>query len=833
MKVSLNWVKEFTDVQLPIEQLVEKIGTQLGAVDEVINLGERYKDALIVKVIRCEKHPDADKLSVCWVDDGNKVSDVERNEQGLVQIVCGAPNVAAGMLAVWLPPNSVVPSTAGKDPFTLEEREIRGVKSNGMLASAKELGIGDSHEGLLVVEEGAKPGDSFAEVYKLNDYIIDIENKMFTHRPDLFGHLGIAREIAGINGHKFTSPEWYLKPDNSVMTNENDDLAEFGIDNQVPQDVPRFMAAAMSGAKVGPSPLWLQSCLARLGLRPINNVVDITNYLMLLTGQPTHAYDFDKLKALSGERARIVVRRGQDGEKLRLLGGKEVVLDKEVVVIATPNKAIGLGGVMGGADTQVDESTKNIILECATFDMNITRKTAMKFGLFTDAVTRFTKGQSPLQNPAVLTYGVKLMSEITGAEVSGAPWDNKAEDLAETAPLSTDAAFINSRLGLALDVSLQSQLLDNVEIGVEHEGDNLSVKPPFWRTDLAIAEDIVEEVGRLYGWDHLPQELPVKSIKPAAVDKSLNFKSKVRQILAAGGANEVLTYSFVHGSLLDKVGQDKEQSFHIKNALSPALQYYRQSLVPSLLDKVHPNVKNGFDKFAIFEIGKAHVKKQLDADKLPNEMNILGLVFTDAGKARAGSGAAYYQARNYLDFLADSLGVGLAYKPFDKELDFAIAKPYEPARSALVSTTGGDTLGIVGEFKSSVIAALKLPVASAGFEIDLDVLAKAEPTLKYHPLNKYPEINQDITLKAPVDIRYIDLAGLLSEELDKASQEKGYIYRLQPLGAFQAADDNDHKKYSWRISLSQPERTLTSDEVNKVFDMLEAAAKSKFNSERV
>src|SRR5665213_2575194 len=347
MKVSLNWIKEFTDVTLPVDKLVELIGAQLGAVDQVINLEERYKDALIVKVVRCDKHADADKLSVCFIDDGKKVAEVERDSDGLIQVVCGASNVVEGMMAVWLPAGSIVPATFDKDPFTLEAREIRGIKSNGMLASAKELAIGDSHEGLLVVEEKANPGDSFAQVYKLNDYIIDIENKMFTHRPDLFGHLGVAREIAGIQHIPFHSPAIYEEA--KVTGVIADAQLKLELTNDAPAEVPRFVAQVFKNVEIKPASGLMQSYLARCGVRPINNIVDITNYFMLLTAQPLHAYDYDKVKALSSGDAKLGSRLSKAGEKLLLLNGKELTLYAATVKITAGVKADGLGGVVGGA----------------------------------------------------------------------------------------------------------------------------------------------------------------------------------------------------------------------------------------------------------------------------------------------------------------------------------------------------------------------------------------------------------------------------------------------------------------------------------------------------
>jgi len=828
MKVSLNWVKEFTEASMPIDQLVAKIGAQLGAVDDVVNLGERYKDAVIVKVIASEKHPDADKLSVCLIDDNNKVQDVERNSDGLVQVVCGAPNVHADMLAVWLPPKSVVPATAAKDPFTLEAREIRGVVSNGMLASAQELGIGDDHTGIVDISETGEVGASFAQTYALDDYIIDIENKMFTHRPDCFGMLGIAREIAGICNQPFVSPDWY-RQDVNIQTPVSESLP-LAVSNGASQQVSRFTAVTMSNITVGPSPLKLQTYLSRVGVKPINNVVDVTNYVTWLSGQPLHAYDYDKLKALSGQAA-LGTRISKDGEELRIIGGKTIKLRDGAVVITSGDKVVGLGGVMGGADTEVDENTKNIVLECASFDMNLTRKTSMEYGLFTDAATRFTKGQSPLQNLAVLCRAVEEIGKLAGGKLAG-PVQDIHSDLPQPTPVFAETSFINSRLGLSLTDADIDKLLGNVEFKVSDSEGKRTVTPPFWRTDIALPEDIVEEVGRLYGYEHLPLNLPQRSVEPPEVDKQLAFKTTIRSVLSAAGANEVLTYSFVNGSLLDKVGQAKEAAFHIKNALSPALQYYRISLMPSLLEKVHPNIKNGFDKFALFEMGKGHIKKHLKDGELPNEMNILALAYADSTKS--ADGAAYYQAKRYLDYLAQAISAGgLIYEPLPPELDFAIVKPFEPQRSALVKTADGNMLGIIGEFKTDVARSLKLPARAAGFELDLSVLANAQSMKAYYPLNKYPETIQDITLRMASGTTYAAAEKVLSEALMTIGTEQGYIYQLKPLGIFQKPEDKDYKQLTWRIALSHPDKTLTTEEVNSIFGMLESSAKEKFNGSRV
>lgn len=826
MKVGLNWIKQFTSVDLPVDKLVEKIGAQLGAIEDVVDTSKKYQGIVVVKVVSCIKHPNADKLSLCLVNDGGVDKKVKRNDDGLIQIVCGAPNVKAGMLAAWIPPGATVPSTYDKEAFVIEARPIRNKTSHGMLASAKELDIGDDHTGIIEIDKEAKPGDDFAKLYRMDDYIINIENKMFTHRPDLFGHLGVAREIAGIQQQPFKSPDWY-REDAVLPTDGRKNVLKLSVKNELPKEVPRFCALAIKDVKVEPSPLWLRASLSRLGVRPINNVVDITNFYMLVTAQPLHAYDYDKVKT-----GVLGVRWGKKGEGLKLLGGKVIKIDHEAVVITDGHKPIGLGGVMGGADTEVDENTKNIILEVANFDMNTTRRTAMAYGLFTDAATRFTKNQSPRQNMAVLVKAVEDIQRLAGGRIASPVIDDKhfkeKNDIVKT---SVD--FINSRLGLSLSAAEIKKLLEDVELDVSAQGKNLSVTAPFWRTDIEIPEDIAEEVGRLYGYDKLPLVLPPRDLAPAEDNKMLEFKSRIRQILKQAGANEALTYSFVHASLLKRVGQDPKGAYHIRNAISPDLQYYRLSLTPSLLEKIHPNIRAGFGEFALFEIGKGHNQKMKDKDGLPVEFEMLSLVSASRTKSVKNSGAPYYQARSSLDYLAAELGISLVYRPISKEEDYPAAKPFDHQRSAQVWDAGSKVpLGMVGEYKTSATQSLKLPAYCAGFEVGIEQLMQVVPPhSQYRPINRFPELEQDFNLRSSVDLSYQELADFMAKNLEKLSKEHGYEFSLEPLDIFQK--DKSHKQTTWRIVLWHPERTLTTSETNKLLDELAAYAKKELNAERI
>jgi len=827
-----------------VTELVEKIGSQLGAVEETIDFGKKYEDVIVAKVVSCVDHENSDHLHVCKIDDGGAVQDVERDEQGYVTVVCGAPNARAGIVVAWLPPGSTVPETVDTDdPFVLSARPLRGVVSNGMLASPRELALGDSHEGILEITEDVAPGTSFADAFNLRgDTIIDIENKMFTHRPDCFGMLGVAREIAGIYHQPYKSPDWY-RMDAPIPAVETDEL-RLEVRNELPVDVQRFTAMTMRNVAVKPSPLWLQIFLAKMGVKSINNIVDYTNFFMLETGQPLHVYDYDKVVAqdAGADHATLVARYPREGEKITLLNGKEIEPRAEAIMIATNDKLIGVGGVMGGADTEVDENTTNIILECATFNMYSIRRTSMAHGLFTDAVTRNNKGQSPLQNRAVIAKIVDEIRLFAGGKVASELIDDNHVDaqamrrgaLFEPVKLSTE--FINVRLGLTLTTQQIQMLLQNVEFSVLVEGDDLVVTAPFWRTDIEIPEDVVEEVGRLYGFDHLPLVLPFRDVSPTEQDALLSFKSRVREILSSAGANEILTYSFVHGKLLEKAGQSPELAFKLSNAISPDLQYYRTSLTPSILDKVHQNIKAGYDEFALFEMNKTHNLLHPDNDEgLPTEFSMLSLVIAKNDKrVQKDHGAAFYDARKYLTFLTDKLGIAVQFELLQDEPNFPVVKPFDMKRSALVRVKGTDIyLGIVGEFKASVRKQLKLPEHTAGFEIGLqELLGTTGRAGQYVQLPRFPKVEQDICLKVSTELSYQELHNFVWDKLSEVQPENAYP-TLAPVDIYQRQDDLAHKQITFRFSIASYDKTMTDAEVSRMLDHVADEAAKAFTAERI
>lgn len=832
MKVSLNIVKQFIDFELPpVDELVKRINEQLGGVEEVIDLATKYKDPVIVKVIECEKHPDADRLNITKIDDGGVVADVPRDENGLVQVVCGAPNVHKDMFAVWLPPKSTVPASFDDaEPFVLSARELRGVLSQGMMAAPDELALGTSHEGLLEIHPDQwkpsdieiKPGVSFARVYGLDDTIIDIENKMFTHRPDLFGQIGVAREIAGILGHKFTSPSWYI----DTPKFENGSGLELETFNDAGEKVPRVMFAAMKNIEVKESPVWLRCALVAMGSKSINNIVDVTNYIMLLTAQPTHAYDYDKIRG-----HKIGARMAVNGEKIKLLNDKTYELSEDDIVIADAEGPIGLGGIMGGGDSEVDDNTKNIVLEVATFDMYTVRKSSMRHGVFTDALTRFNKGQSPLQNDHIMNLLITSIKDVSPAEQASEVFDEKTI-VHENGSVSVTRDFVNDRLGLKLENDQIKRLLENVELGVDGE---FNIAPPFWRTDIELAEDVVEEVGRLYGFDKLPRELPRRSMQPAATNLTREAKQHIREGLSRAGANEVLTYSFVHENILKNAGQNPEKAFRLGNALSPDLQYYRLSLLPSLLDKVHMNIRAGHDEFVLFEIGKAHHKGEFDDEGLPREFSRVAGVYASKSSQQ---GAPYFRAKRTFEEVAREFGFSdhIRYQKLsefnyaDHDMLKQMAVPFDAERSAMVwiSERFG---GIVGEFKTSVLKAFKLPAYSAGFELFLSMFEKAmaNDTKSYRPLSKFPSVSQDISLKINDNVAY---QSLLEVVVDALNEKAAHLdTAVVPTAIYQAEGDTSTRTVTYRVTVTSHEKTLRDSDVSPLIDHVAAKALEKLGAE--
>ena len=712
MKISLNWIKKYVEIPVSDEELIRLIGARLVEVEGVIDETHKYDKIYVAKVVTAEKIPDT-HLNLCQIDVGDvEVSGVEKNENGLVQVVCGAPNVREGMLAAWIAPGAVVPASVHEDaPFVIGKRRMLGkYDSNGMLAGADELDFGDDHSGIAEINpDEAAAGDLIADVFDLKDLVLEIENKSLTHRPDCFGIIGFSREVAGILGEKsqgdFVSIE---------RTREQNILA-ISID---PNICPRYTAVVMEkhGEMKNKYLTWMDTVLSKSGMRPVEPIVDVTNFLMLLNGQPLHAFDYDKFVTVGGrEKPEIVVRLAQVGEKLILLDGKEVELNENDIVICSGEVPVALAGAMGGASTAIDENTRNIIIESATFSLYNLRKTQMAHGIFSEAITRFTKGQPPYQTLAV----AEECAEMLGDGFQVAAIADKCPQPEKPSVVRISADYINTLLGTEYSYAEIERTLENVGFEISCDCgkrskckcEEIIVTAPAWRTDIHIKEDIVEEIGRLLGYDNIRPVLPLHGT--AVPDAMLKFKAEVRDLMRSFGANELLTYSFVSERLLKKAGLEPSNSYKIVNSISPELQYVRQSIVPSLLDKAYMNQKIPYDKFALYEMNKVYQKEWgMNEEGVPVEKMRMGFVVAE----RKGTGTAYYKAKFYVEKLLEHFNIVPRFLPLEK--NGAPSLPFEKKRAAEI-WVGETCIGVVGEFKNSVRRNFKLAEYLAGFEIDM------------------------------------------------------------------------------------------------------------------
>ena len=765
MKISLNWLKKYVDIKVSNEDLIRLIGARLVEVEGVINETHKYDKIYVARVETAEKI-EGTHLTLCKInvgEVGKELAKVEADENGLVQVMCGAPNARAGMLAVWIAPGAVVPASVHEDaPFVIGKRKMLGkYDSYGMLAGADELDFDDKHEKIAEIDpEVAQPGELLADVFELNDLILEIENKSLTHRPDCFGMIGFAREVAGILGEKFEykNLEENLTADNNIEIK----IADKNI-------CERYTAVVLEkhGELKQRYLTWQDTILAKSGMRPVDPIVDMTNYLMLLTGQPLHAFDYDKFVQVGGtDKPEIVVRLAKNGEKLTLLDDKEIELNENDIIITSNNVPVALAGAMGGKSTEIDETTRNIIIESATFSLYNLRKTQMAHGIFSEAITRFTKGQPAYQTLAVAEECVKMLAE--GFKVVAVADEIAQPEIVSNVEITVKE--INSLLGTEYDKNLIVQTLTNVGFTVKADDDSLMITAPAWRTDIHIKEDIIEEVGRLLGYDNILPTLP--SHQTAELDKMWELKKQIRETMRRLGANELLTYGFVSGKLLEKADQDPKNSYKIVNSISPELQYVRQSIVPSLLDKAYMNQKIPFDKFTLYEINKVYQKAWgMDEENVPVEKMQMGMVIAE----RKSMGMAYYKAKKYAEELLKELNIVVKFSPLKDS--FAVGKPFEPKRAAGIAMEDGEIIGVIGEFKNSVRLEFKLAEYLAGFELDLDkILTKA---------NDKKEIYIGKTEKRDLTIETNDTYGVVVEKIDKVLAKYNAKAEITPSSIYQ------------------------------------------------
>jgi phenylalanyl-tRNA synthetase beta chain len=818
MKVSLNWIEEYTgNLNASAEEIANKIRKSLSEVEHIENFNEKYKDLVVAEIMEKEDHPNADKLGVYKISSGDEYQP---------QVVAGDKNLCVGDQVVYIPVDTEIPNNPfpEKSDGIIKKTKIRGIESEGMLASEKELGISDDHDRVMILVERYEVGENFAKAVKLDDYILEIENKPLTIRPDAFGIIGIAREVSAMFDKPFKTPAW-LKSSN--LPEPKEETLKLKIYNKLENLCPRYTAIAIKNIKVKESPLWLKIKLASVGVKPINNVVDITNYLMILTGQPLHAFDYDKLISKdihAKDQAIITVRTARQGEKITLLNGKTIELDTKSVVICDSQNPIALGGIMGGLDTEVDYDTKNIILESANFDLYNIRRTSMSLGIFTEAATRFSKGQDPNLCRPVLHKAVEMLQElcegITASEVQ-----DEGIELPKPHKLSFSISYLNKHTGLNLPKKEILKILSNVEINEISQESNtddfVTVEIPTYRQDLKISEDIHEEVARLYGYEKIDLTLPKRSIKPPRLNPDVECNKKIRTILKSIGANEVLTYNFVGEKLYKNCDLNLERNYRIKNPISPDLEYMRSTLLPSLLEKTILNINQGYEEFAIFEINKAHNKLDIEKDGiLPKEHRLLTLVFYKDIPHN------YYHTKYFLDILFKQLRcLEVNYESINKinkenlpNFIRIVLQSFDINKTAVVSAPLNKEkiyLGIIGEPNLQIKENFKLKQAGM-FEINLDNLQRIiDSNNEIINFSKFPKIQQDFCFILDKDIPYI----ILEKTINKALEGRDLNYIIKPLDIYQTEEEN--RQITFNITIQHKNKTLKEKDINSIRKLIE------------
>ena len=788
MLVSYNWLKQYTNVEDNANALAEKITRGGIEVEGVEYLAEEISNVVVGYVVSKEKHPDAEKLNVCQVNVG---------EEENLQIVCGAPNVDAGQYVIVAKVGAKLPG------IKIKKAKLRGVESQGMICSLAELGLSKSvvpknyQEGIYVFETDQELGSDVVEVLGLNDYILDLS--ITPNRADALSMRGLTYELGALYNNKVDF--------NDVEKEENYEATSLQV--AIESDSCRnYVGQVVKNVEVKSSPLWLQTRLMNSGIRPINNIVDITNYVLLEFGQPMHAFDKD----LVGDK--IVVRDAKEGEVLETLDGEERKLQTSDLVITDGTRAIALGGVMGGKNTEVSEETKNIILESAYFNPTTVRRTSAAHGLRSDSSARFEKGIDPNMQKAALARAVELILELCPNAVveSSVGVVNKEEE--KVVEITT--SYINNYLGITLSTEEIAAILEGLSFTVEVTGENLVVKVPTRRPDISIKQDLVEEVIRIYGYDNLASTLPKFSkTTKGGLTYSQRMVRDLRAVYASLGFNDTINYSLVSEEEATEYTLEDHHKVRLLMPMTETHSTLRQSLVPGLLNTVQYNVARKQKDLKLLEIGRVFFGSG-DDNIQPKETLYLSASLTGEERAtkwlKESSSLDFFAAKGYLEVVFDRLGL-------DEKVTYKKSKleGMHPGRFAEVYL-GEKRIGFIGEVHPQVADKLGLNTTYV-FEINLDeVISESKVKPKYEEVTKYPEITRDIAMLVDVKDEYQNIYNVIESVNSKL------ITKVELFDLYVGAELLVGKKsLALTITYSDKQKTLTDEEVTAVHDKVLSA----------
>jgi phenylalanyl-tRNA synthetase beta chain len=783
MRVPIRWLHDHCRPPLEPAHLAERLDMTGTKVERVLRHGVTGLDAFVVgRVLEAQRHPNADRLSVCRVAVG---------DADVAQIVCGAPNVAAGQAVAVARPGAVLP-----DGSRLGAAELRGVVSEGMILAEDELGIGTEHAGIVVLEEdGVAPGTPLLDVLPIADDVLELE--ITPNRPDCLGIYGVAREAHAATGAPLSPPPWADDPGGPGGVDGVEVVIE------VADLCPRFTARRFEDVRVGPSPAWLKARLMAAGQRPISNVVDVTNYVMLLTGQPLHAFD---LEGVAG--GRLVVRRARDGEEVQTLDGEVRSLDADVVVICDDEGPTSIAGVMGGARSEVSGSTTRVLMEAATWNGPNIQRTSTRLGLRSEASARFEKQLQPEQALEAQAVAAALMERVCGARlVPGTVDEGGGGPPPRTIRLRIER--MADLLGEAIPAQRAREILESLGFGVEGVGDRLDVTVPHHRRDDVTREvDLIEEVARIDGMERLPATLPSRQDGGGGLTGAQRARRQVEDALADHGLLEVVGWSFQSPEVADRLrlpaDDRRRRAVRLQNPLSSEQSAMRTLLLGSLLDAAAHNAAHHALDLRLFETGAVYVDD--DAGPLPDERRHVGVLLVGAARPRswrtpAPPPADLFAAKALLAALLDTLRVGWSVEP--------VAEPFlHPGRAAVVRGPGDELLGWLGEVHPLVCRTWELEAAAA-FELDLDPVAElaAAAVPVYRELTAYPAVREDLAVVVPDSVPAAAVVDVVrragGRELSRADVFD--VYRGSQVGEGRVS-------LALALEFRAPDRTLTDNE---------------------
>jgi len=791
MRIPLEWLHEYCDPRVDAHTLAQQLALTGTEVERVEHHGVVATENFVVgHVLEREKHPDADRLNVCMVDIG-------AGEPS--QIVCGAPNVAAGQTVGVARPGAVMP-----DGTRLKKAKLRGVESHGMILSERELQLSEDHTGIMVLDDGVAPGTPLAEVVQISTDVLVLE--ITPNRPDCLGIYGVAREVAATTGAPLKAAPWDRDPGSLGP------LDGIEITNEAGHELcPRFTARRFDGVQIGPSPLWMKARLMAAGQRPISNVVDITNYVMLLTGQPMHAFDYDRVAG-----RRLNVRRARAGEQVTTLDDQVRTLDPEVVVIEDAEGPTSIAGVMGGARSEVSDETTTVISEVATWNGANIHATALKLALRSEASSRYEKQLQPEQTLWAQAVATQLFVEVCGASVRPGTLDIGGAGPAPATIRLRDAR-VAGLLGVAIPRERSRQLLETIGFTALEAPDGLDVTvPDFRRADITREADLIEEVSRLDGLDNVPATLPARGNAVGRLTEVQRLRRRAEDALAAQGLHEVVGWSFNGPELSGKLDLIEAGSpLEFVNPMSSEHSQLRTTLLGSLLDVAERNRARGADAIRLFESGRVyHAKSAVSPDSLPDEPHHLGVLLS--GPVRPATwrdqhprGADFFAAKGALAGLLDALGIAWDVAPMTRPGGFL-----HPGRAAAAVVAGAE-IGWVGEIHPNVAARWDLEDTVAGFEISLSAIAPPEPA-RFEDLVSFPAVHEDLAVVVADAVPAAEILAVIQRAGSPllAGTQIFDVYRdPERLGAGRVS-------IAVRLSYRATDRTLTDAEVSRQRDAI-------------